>query len=182
MVADVVFAGPDGLGETAPRPDARADSARQPGPVRVRKRRGRRIAAATLLVLACAFSGLCLLLLVSTWNDDRQIEGNEGKAVADVLSVAFNRTAVRFVTPDGTVVIPSTGVLYPTGLATGERVRVEYDTRNPELVRVAGRTFTLAFLPIGTALAVCWAVVAPTVWLLRRRPRSVSSRPAPSTS
>lgn len=144
-------------------------------------RRGRRIAAATLLVLACVFSGLCLLVLAANWNDDRQIEGHEGTAVADVSSVAFNRTAVRFVTPDGTVVIPPTGVLYPTGLAAGERVRVEYDTQKPELVRVAGRDFTLAFLPVGTSLLVCWALVGPAVWLLRRRPRTVSS-PDPSTS
>jgi hypothetical protein len=146
----------------------------------VRKRRGRRIAATTLLVVGCAFSALCLLLLVATWNDDRQIDSHEGRAVADVLSVAFNRTAVRFVTPDGTIVIPSMGIQYPTGLATGERVRVEYDTQNPELVRVAGRDFRLAFLPVGMALAVCWAIVGPAYWLLRRR-RPVSS-PAPSTS
>jgi hypothetical protein len=128
--------------------------------------------------VGCLFSGLCLLLLVSTWNDDRQIDSHEGHAVADVLSVSFNRTAVRFVTPDGTVAIPSTGVLYPIGLAAGERVRVEYDTRNTELVRVAGRDFRLALLPVGTSLAGCWALVGPSIWLLRRRPK-VSG---PSTS
>jgi hypothetical protein len=117
------------------------------------------------------FTGLCLLLLVSAWHDDSQIDAHEGRAVADVLSVSFNRTPVRFVTPNGTVVIPSNGVLYPTRLAAGEQVRVEYDTANTELVRVAGRDFRLAFLPIGMSLAICWAVVAPLVWLLRRRPK-----------
>lgn len=146
------------------------------------RKRGRRITATALFAVACVFSSLCLLLLVSTWNDDRQINAHEGRAVADVLSVAFNRTAVRFVTPDGTIVIPSMGVLYPTGLASGERVRVEYDTRNTELVRVAGRDFRLAFLPVGTALAVCWALVGPVCWLLRRRPRQLNSSPAPSTN
>lgn len=146
-----------------------------------RRRRGRRIVAATLLVVACVFSGLCLLLLASSWNDDRQIEAHEGTAVADVLSVAFNRTAVRFVMPDGTVVIPSTGILYPTGLAAGERVRVQYDTQNTELVRVAGRDFRLAFLPVGMSLLVCWAVAGPLFWLLRRTPRTVSPT-GPSTS
>jgi hypothetical protein len=139
--------------------------------VRVPRRRGRRITAATLLVAGCLFSGLCVLLLVSTWNDDRQINAHEEHVVADVLSVSFNRTAVRFVTPDGTVAIPSTGVLYPAGLAAGERVRVEYDTRNTEIVRVAGRDFRLALLPVGTSLAGCWAVVGPLIWLLRRKPR-----------
>jgi hypothetical protein len=136
------------------------------------------MAAVTLLVLGCLFSGLCVLLLVSSWNDDRQINGHEGHAVADVLSVSFNRTAVRFVTRDGTVAIPSNGVLYPTGLAAGERVRVEYDTRNTELVRVAGRDFRLALLPVGTSLAGCWALVAPVIWLLRRTPKANE----PSTS
>lgn len=122
-------------------------------------------------MLGCLFSGLCLLLLVSAWNDDTQIQSHEGHAVADVLSVSFNRTAVRFVTPDGTVVISPTGVLYPTGLAAGERVRVEYDTRDPEVVRVAGRDFRLAFLPVGTSLAGCWGVLGPVIWLLRRKPK-----------
>lgn len=138
------------------------------------------MAAATLLVVGCAFSALCVLLLVASWNDDRQINAHEGRAVADVLSVAFNRTAVRFVTPNGAVVIPSTGVLYPTGLAAGEHVRVEYDTQNTELVRVAGRDYTLAFLPVAMALAGCWVIVWPVWWFLRRRP-AVSDR-VPSTS
>lgn len=182
MVADVVVAGPNGLGDTAPRPAGGAGSrAREPGRVSTRKRRGRRTAATTLLVVGCAFSALCLLLLVSTWNDDRQIDAHDGRAVADVLSVSFNRTAVRFVTPDGTVVIPSMGVLYPTGLAAGEHVRVEYDTQNTELARVAGRDYRLAFLPTGMALAGCWLIAGPVCWLLRRRPRPVSS-PGPSTS
>jgi hypothetical protein len=91
---------------------------------------------------------------------------------------------VRFVTPDGTIVIPSTGVLYPTGLAAGDRVRVQYDTQNPELVRVAGRDFRLAFLPVGLSIVICWALVGPAVWLLRRTPAAerVSGRRRPSTT
>lgn len=134
-----------------------------------RKRRGRRIAAATLLVVACAFSGLCLLLVGASAYDDIQINAHRGDAVADVLSVSFTRTAVRFVTPDGTVVIPSGGVLYPSGLSAGDAVRVQYDTQNTDLVKVAGRNFVLSFLPVGTSLAVCWAIVGPLYWFLRRR-------------
>jgi hypothetical protein len=151
--------------DAAPRPTDPAREARQ---VPAGRRRGARVAAATLLVLACVFSGLCLLLVGSAGYDDVQINSREGAAVADVLSVGYNRTAVRFVTPDGTVVIPPTGVLYPTGLKAGEEVRVQYDTANPELVRVAGRGFTLSFLPVGTSLAVCWAIAGPAAWLLRR--------------
>jgi hypothetical protein len=188
MVSDVVLAGSGGLDEGASRPtdrddsadDSATDSMREPVRMPTRKRRGRRIAAATLLVLGCLFSGMCLLLLVATWHDDSQIDGHDGRAVADVLSVSFTRTAVRFVTPDGTVVIPTPGVLYPTGLAAGEQVRVEYDTRNTDLVRVAGRDYRLAFLPVGMSLVICWAVVTPLVWLLRRKP--LSERQPPSTS
>lgn len=160
MVAEVL--------DAAPRPADPADSAREPGRVWIRRRRGARIAAATLLVVACLFSGLCLLLVGASLDDDVQINSHEGGAVADVLSVGFERTVVRFVTPDGTTVIPPTGVLYPTGLKAGEEVRVEYDTLNPDLVRVAGRGFALSFLPVGMSLVVCWAIVVPAVWLLRR--------------
>ncbi|HEY7815134.1 MAG TPA: DUF3592 domain-containing protein, partial [Nakamurella sp.] len=129
MVADVVLAGSDGLGEAAPRAADSAGTARESG--RARKQgRGRRVTATTLFVIGCVLSGLCLLVLVASWYDDQQINAHRGEAVADVLSVSFNRTAVRFVTPNGTVNIPSNGVLYPLGLAAGERVRVEYDTAN----------------------------------------------------
>jgi hypothetical protein len=130
------------------------------------------VSALVLLVLGCVFSGLCLLVLGSSWYDDRQIDAHQGHAVADVLSVSFNRTAVRFVTPNGTVNIPSNGLLYPTGLTAGDRVRVEYDTANTELVRVAGRDARLALLPVGTSLAACWALVGPLFWFLRRMPRA----------
>lgn len=178
MVAHVVLAEPEGLGDTAPHPADSQGVPREPGRGPTRKRRGRRIAATTLLVLGCVFSGLCLLVLVSSFRDDSQIDSHRGDAVADVLSVSFNRTAVRFVTPKGSVIIPSTGVLYPSGLAAGERVRVEYDTTNPELVRVAGRDFTLSFLPVGSSLVFCWLIVVPVVWLLRRGSATGRRRPA----
>jgi len=127
-----------------------------------------------LLVLGCVFSGLCLLALGSSWYDDQQIDAHQGQAVADVLSVSFYRTAVRFVTPNGTVTIPANGLLYPIGLTAGERVRVEYDTTNTELVRVAGRDARLALLPVGTSLLGCWVLVGPGIWLLRRKPRGTA--------
>jgi hypothetical protein len=167
MVADVVLAGPDGPSPGAP-PQA---GSRAVDPAPTRAHRVRRVTSITLFVLGCVFSGLCLLVLVSSWYDDHQINAHRGQTVADVLSVSFNRTAVRFVTPSGTVDIPANGVVYPIGLAAGERVRVEYDTANPELVRVAGRGWQLAFLPVGTSLLACWALLVPALWLLRRKPR-----------
>jgi hypothetical protein len=78
---------------------------------------------------------------------------------------------VRFNTEDGRVYIPPNGVLYPTDLQAGQLVRVEYDSRNPDLVRVAGRTAVISLLPVLSALAVLWAVLLPTYWLLRRSDR-----------
>lgn len=136
----------------------------------VRSGRGWRWAVSvTLTVAAAVFTGLCLLVLVSCWQDDAAINAHLGRTTADVLSTSVSRAAVRFVTPDGTVSIPDTGVLYPQGLITGERVRIEYDTQNPQLARVAGRDYRLAFLPVGMAIAITWAVLAPILWWLRRR-------------
>ncbi|HEY4024535.1 MAG TPA: DUF3592 domain-containing protein [Pseudonocardiaceae bacterium] len=157
----------DGRGEsTAPETEFVS-----PPPPPVASRR-RRVTSTVLLVLGLVISALSLMVLYACWHDDRDITNHIGRADADVLSVVYNRTAVRFVTPDGTVYIPPDGVLYPEGLAAGERVKVEYDTLEPNMVRVAGRDFTLAFLPVGTTIAGTWVVVGPLLWWLRRPKRS----------
>jgi hypothetical protein len=171
MVADVML-GPGGLDEAAARPSPTGHDTLEQDVTPVRARWGRRVTALVLLILAGVVTALLLLVSIASWLDDNAIDAHEGTAVADVLSVSFNRTAVRFVTPNGTVAIPSAGVLYPTGLVAGERVRVEYDTQNTDLARVAGRTFTLSFLPVGTGILIVWAVALPLVWLLRRRRRT----------
>jgi hypothetical protein len=134
----------------------------------------RRLLATVLLVVAGVFSGLCLIVVYSAWWDGHSIDDHLGRANADVLSVSFNRTVVRFVTPDGAVVIPPNGVMYPDGLAAGEQIRVEYDTQNPDVVRVAERGWTLAFLPVGSTLAGAWVLIGPTAWWLRRTSRPAS--------
>lgn len=112
---------------------------------------------------------ICALLVVGAWRDDKWIDSRTGHGIAQVLSVAFDRTAVRFDTPDGAVHIPVDGVLYPQGLEAGERVKVEYDLTQPDaLVRVEGRNYTLTFLPVGMILAVTWASVGGLIWWLRR--------------
>jgi hypothetical protein len=165
MVSDVALAESDGRGEpTAPEPGFVT-----PPPAKLSTRR--RVTSIVLLVLGVAITTLSLLVLYACWHDDRDITNHIGRADADVLSVVFNRTAVRFVTPDGTVYIPPNGVLYPEGLAAGERVKVEYDTLEPNMVRVAGRDFTLAFLPVGSTIAGTWVVIVPLLWWLRRPQR-----------
>jgi hypothetical protein len=168
MVSDVALAESDGRGEPT-APDSGFVTPPRPTPKLSARRR---ITATVLLLLGLAISALALLVLYACWHDDRDITNHIGRADADVLSVVFNRTAVRFVTPDGTVYIPPNGVLYPEGLVAGDRVKIEYDTLEPNMVRVAGRSFTLAFLPVGTTIAVTWAVVTPLIWWLRRPKRT----------
>ncbi|WP_197284973.1 DUF3592 domain-containing protein [Sciscionella sediminilitoris] len=135
---------------------------------RVDRARAAKITARVLLVLAIAFSALTVLTFFAAMRDDYSIGKRTGKADADVLSVSYRRTIIRFTTPDGQVHVPVTGVLYPRRLEPGNRVRVEYDKVNPELVRVAGRDWRLALLPTGTTLLVTWVIAGPGVWLLRR--------------
>lgn len=112
---------------------------------------------------------LLLLLLVATARDDRAISTHEGTAIADVLSTGPRSAAVSFTTPDGVTHVPPTGVLFPTGLAVGTRIDVEYSTLDPDLVRVAGRGWVLALLPVGTVLLVTGVLVLGLRRLLRRR-------------
>ncbi len=130
--------------------------------------RVRRAVSRALFIFGGVVTLICVLLPLACWRDDVAIEKRMGEAVAQVDSVAFNRTVVRYATPDGRVIIPSQGILYPDGLAVGDNVRVQYDRANPELVRVAGRTAVLSLLPVGTFLAAVWIVIAAVVTVLRR--------------
>ncbi|MFS8098006.1 DUF3592 domain-containing protein [Lentzea alba] len=130
--------------------------------------RVRRAVCRALLVVGGVVTLICVLLPLACWRDDMAIERNMGQAVAQVEAVTFNRTVVRYATPDGRVIIPQQGVLYPSGLNAGDNVRVEYDRANPELTRVAGRTAVLSLLPVGTFLVVVWIVIAGVVTVLRR--------------
>ena len=133
------------------------------------RRNPRAIAARAVLVLACLLSGLLMSIVIGCFINDRTIAESRGQAVAEVLDTSLTRTVVRFSDVEGRVYIPPGGVLYPAGLQQGQLVRVEYDSRNPDLVRVAGRTMVLSLLPVGSALVGTWVVLLPTYLLLRRR-------------
>ncbi|UZJ25269.1 DUF3592 domain-containing protein [Rhodococcus antarcticus] len=126
-----------------------------------------------VLVVAAGLTVLAVLLVVAAFSDDRAITGHRGTAVADVLSVSPRSAAISFTTPDGVTHAPQLGVLYPTGLTAGQRIDVEYSTVNPNLVRVAGRGWTLALLPAGSVVVVTWLVAAGALALLHRRVRPV---------
>ena len=114
------------------------------------------------------------LLVAGAWRNDRQIERNLGVAEAEVLSAGPRRSTVEFVTPDRVTYRPELGVLYPSELATGMRIYVEYDKNKPDLVRVQNRNATLAIIPAASTAVAGWligsALLAGLVRLERGRP------------
>jgi hypothetical protein len=126
---------------------------------------------AALLVIPALIAFLCLMVVVGAWRDDVAISSHTGRATAEVVSVSFARTIIRFTTPDGAVRSPRTGVLYPGGLQPGQLVRIEYDVRNPDLARIAGRGVGLGLLPaLLTAVGACVLLAPIGLWLRRRPP------------
>lgn len=134
--------------------------------------RSRARCGTALLVIPAVLTFLCLMVVVGAWRDDVAISSHQGKATAEVVSVSFARTIIRFTTPDGEVRSPRTGVLYPGGVRPGQLVRIEYDTRNPDLARIAGRDVGQGLLPALLVAVAAWLVLAPPGLWLRRTPRS----------
>ncbi|PBC42100.1 DUF3592 domain-containing protein [Rhodococcus sp. ACPA4] len=122
-----------------------------------------------ILVVAIGISVLAVILVLGAWRNDRTIESNMGTATAEVLSAGSLRSAISFVTPDGANHNPELGVLYPTNLTVGQRIEVEYYKTDPDLVRVAGRSASVALIPAGSVIVVTWLLAGPAVWYLRKR-------------
>lgn len=120
-----------------------------------------------VLVVAGLVTGLVLLSLAGAARDDYAIERNTARATAEVISVSGSRTVVRF-DAQGEVYTPDQGVAYPSGLEVGQLVRVEYARDDPELVRVADRSWLVGLLSAGIVLAVTWTSAAGAVLLLCR--------------
>ncbi|GAB2760802.1 DUF3592 domain-containing protein [Amycolatopsis magusensis] len=137
-----------------------------------------RIGVRVLVGVAAVLTLLCVTLFFAAVRNDSAIADHRGTADAEVLSVSFDRTLIRFVTPDGVAHTPSLGVLYPAGLEAGQLVRVEYNSEDPELARVAGRTASLTLLPLGTTILFTWLVAGPA-WFFARR---LLPRPTPAAS
>ncbi|MBC6764680.1 DUF3592 domain-containing protein [Corynebacterium sp. LK22] len=129
-----------------------------------------------LFVIICLLLS-CLAMVVGCFINDRNIESNMGQSVANVRSVELLRTTVDFVDENGDFQSPPTGLLYPVGLEEGQRVRVEYDRTDPNVVRVAGRTWTLSLLPATSIASVAFIVVAPLWWLSLRATRRLQIDP-----
>ncbi|GAA4001262.1 hypothetical protein GCM10022247_22340 [Allokutzneria multivorans] len=174
----------DGTLDAAVRASAQAEADELRGPRFAQARavwgairtQARDLRRATLITLglACLVTASCVILVVGAYTNDFKITARPGVAAAEVMSASYNRTVVRFSTPDSAVRVPRDGVLYPGGLQVGQVVRVEYDQANPDLVRVAGRGAWLTLVPALTIVLVVWAVAGGVLWLLHRaktRPR-----------
>ncbi len=121
------------------------------------------------LVVAGVLSVLVTLALAGAALDDARIDARTGRTTAQVIAVTPIRTLVQFAVPEGRVYRPEQGVAYPSGLLVGQLVRVEYDSADPDQVRVAGRAWVQGVTPAAVTLAVLWSVVGPASWWLRRR-------------
>lgn len=113
-----------------------------------------------ILVLASVVTLQSVLLVAGAWRDDLSIQRNMGVAQAEVLSAGPRRSTIEFVTPDRVTYRPELGVLYPSELATGMRIYVEYNTNDPNLVRVQHRNAGLAIIPAGSIAVVAWLAAA----------------------
>src|SRR6201982_2463860 len=111
-----------------------------------------------ILIAACLVTLQSVLLVFGAWRNDRQIERHMGVAQAEVLSAGPRRSTIEFVTPDRVTYRPELGVLYPSELADGMRIYVEYDKNNPNLVRGQHRNASLAIIPAGSIAVVGWLV------------------------
>jgi hypothetical protein len=113
-----------------------------------------------VVILAGLVTLQSLLLVAGAVRNDFDIKHNMGVAEAEVLSAGPRRSTIEFVTPDRITYRPELGVLYPSELATGMRIYVEYDKRNPNLVRVQHRNAKLAIIPAGSIAVVGWLIAA----------------------
>ncbi len=119
-------------------------------------------------IVATAVSALAILLVLAAWKDDITISGDKGVATAEVISAGRLRSAVSFVTPDGSTHNPRLGVLYPTNLTAGQFIEVEYYRVEPDLVRVAGRDARVAIVPALSVIVVTWLLAGLALYGVER--------------
>jgi hypothetical protein len=145
-------------------------------PPKTRARIALRWLRIAVLIVAGLVTLQSLLLVAGAWRDDLAIRHHMGVAQAEVLSAGPRRSTIEFVTPERVTYRPELGVLYPSELATGMRIYVEYNKNDPNLVRVQHRNAGLAIIPAGSIAVVAWLVAAAALtglalldrWLDRR--------------
>ncbi|MGZ8176943.1 hypothetical protein ACXVUM_03365 [Williamsia sp. SKLECPSW1] len=113
----------------------------------------------TIVIVGAIVTVMMGVVVAGCYRDDAAIDSHRGTAVADVVTAGATKSTVRFYTPDGELRSPRLGIFYPTELTAGQRINVDYDTRNPDVVRVAGRDASLAVVPALSVVGVTWLVI-----------------------
>ncbi len=122
---------------------------------------------------------MCVAMVGGAYMNDRLIAEAPVRSLARVTSVGTLRTAIDFQDVHGSLQSPERGLLYPTGLNEGQRVWVTYNAARPDVVKVDGRQWTLAFRPALSILAVASAVAGVLFGLvteISRRRSAAQSR------
>ncbi|MFW0795363.1 DUF3592 domain-containing protein [Gordonia sp. CPCC 205515] len=112
-----------------------------------------------LLVIGVVVTTMGLVMIAGCHRNDTQIDANKATVTADVVSADALHAAVNFQTADGQFHSPRLGLLYPTELTQGQRIKVDYDATNPDLARPTGRNWTLAIIPGLSVAVVGWVLV-----------------------
>ncbi|BAU94870.1 hypothetical protein N24_0608 [Corynebacterium suranareeae] len=131
----------------------------------------RRLQQLLIVLYVASMLGACSMV-IGPFLNDRTIESNSGRALAQVTNVGSFRTTVDFQDENGIYHSPATGLLYPTGLGQGQRVWVNYAKSDPDLVKVEGREWTLSIIPalsVGAVATGVWAVLWLGVGRIGRR-------------
>jgi len=119
-------------------------------PPKTRARVALRWARIAILIVTALVTLQSVLLVAGAYRNDLAIRRNMGVAQAEVLSAGPRRSE----------------------LATGMRIYVEYNKKDPNLVRVQHRNAGLAIIPAGSIAVVSWvaaAVMLAGLALLHRR-------------
>jgi len=135
-----------------------------------------------IVLLACLVTLQSVLLVFGAWRNDRQIERHMGVAEANVLDAGPRRSTIEFVTPDRVTYRPELGVLYPSELENGMRIYIEYDTNNPDLVRVQDRDASLAIIPAGSIAVVGWLIAGAALLGVALCEKRLTRQPAKATA
>ena len=130
----------------------------------MRFRLRRRVNQLIVTLYAAALLGSAAMV-IGPFINDQKINDDPQRALGTITGVDWMRTAVEYQDAEGIYYQPSTGLLYPTGLAPGQQVWVTYAGDNPELVKVEGREWTLSIIP-AISVAVVSSLIAGGVWWL----------------
>lgn len=133
---------------------------------RRRYRKALRYGQIGVLCIAVTSIVFAVFMVVGCFMSDLHIDRHYATAYARVEAVERTNTYVSFTDRNGKVISPDRGVFYPTGVHTGQQVRIDYDYTNPNFARISGRSWVLSFVPALSVVACVlpWCLLAYAVF------------------